>query len=161
MGKNNKIGAYITLDGAKTFQADVTSCNKELRSLQSELKLVEAQNAGNANSVESLSAKQEVLVGIFDKQQEKLQKSQEGLKHLENEYESIGKVLQEHRDKLSDARQTLEKMTETENISEEAIEKHRLEVEKEEDAIAILEEAYRKAAELNDSSKMVYRSTKT
>lgn len=51
MGKKNQIGAYITLDGAKTFQADVTSCNKGLNSLKSELKLVEAQNTGNANSI--------------------------------------------------------------------------------------------------------------
>lgn len=35
-----KVGAYITLDGEKEFRAAVTSCNKSLQAMKSEMKLV-------------------------------------------------------------------------------------------------------------------------
>ena len=56
-----KIGAFITLDGEKEFRSAVTSCNKSLATMKSEMKLVEAQTAGSANSLETLKKKHEVL----------------------------------------------------------------------------------------------------
>ena len=160
MGKGKKIGAYITLDGAKTFQSDVTSCNKELRTLQSELKLVEAQNIGNANSTESLSSKQDVLIRVLEKQQEKLEKTKEGLEHLKKEHESVGNVLEEHKNGLNAAKQALEEMSAATDVSESALEKQRAEIEKEADAVDMLEEAYRKAGDkVNDWQTKVNNAT--
>ena len=56
-----KIGALITLDGEKEFKQNVTSCNKALASMKSEMTLVEAQCEGQQNSLESLTKKHEVL----------------------------------------------------------------------------------------------------
>ena len=54
-----KVGAYITLDGEKEFRSAVTQCNKSLSTMKSEMKLVEAETAGNANSVDTLRKKNE------------------------------------------------------------------------------------------------------
>ena len=66
-----KVGAYITLDGEKEFRSAVTQCNKSLSTMKSEMKLVEAETAGNANSVDTLRKKNEVLTRTLDKQVEK------------------------------------------------------------------------------------------
>lgn len=50
----NKIGAYITLDSEKEFRSAVSSCNKNLGTMKSEMKLVEAQTAGQANTLDAL-----------------------------------------------------------------------------------------------------------
>ena len=52
-----KIGAFITLEGEKEFRSAVASCNKNLATMKSEMKLVEAQTAGSANSLATLSMK--------------------------------------------------------------------------------------------------------
>jgi tRNA A37 threonylcarbamoyladenosine dehydratase len=44
-----KIGALITVDGEKEFNQNVTSCNKTLSSLKSEMGLVKAQVLAEAN----------------------------------------------------------------------------------------------------------------
>lgn len=65
MAKKGKIAASIVLDGEKEFNAAVTSCNKKLAALRSELKLNKEAHAENANSLEALRSKQEVLTKIL------------------------------------------------------------------------------------------------
>ncbi len=65
MAKKGKIAASIVLDGEKEFNAAVTSCNKKLATLRSELKLNKEAHAENANSLEALRGKQEVLTKIL------------------------------------------------------------------------------------------------
>ena len=48
-----KIAARIELSGEKEFKSDVTSCNKSLSTMKSEMNLVKQQTAGNANSLDS------------------------------------------------------------------------------------------------------------
>ena len=67
--KNEKmfdIGARIKLEKDTEFRNAVTGINKSLSAMQSELKLVSAQYEGNANSLDALRAKQEVLNRILD-----------------------------------------------------------------------------------------------
>ena len=63
-----KIGAYITLDGEKEFRSAVSSCNKNLATMKSEMKLVEAQTAGSANTLDTLKRKHEVLSNTLEEQ---------------------------------------------------------------------------------------------
>ena len=65
-GKTFDIGASIKLENDKEFRDAVTGINKSIRTLDSELKLVSAQYEGNANSMEALSRKQEVLNRLLD-----------------------------------------------------------------------------------------------
>ena len=71
MANKRKIGAIIALDGEKEFRQSVASCNKALTTMRSELKLVEAQTAGQANTLETLRSKHDVLSRTLDTAAEK------------------------------------------------------------------------------------------
>mgnify|MGYP001050934259 CR=1 FL=1 len=47
-----KIGAIIALDGEREFKQNVTSCNKALSTLTSEMNLVKAECEGQQNTLE-------------------------------------------------------------------------------------------------------------
>ena len=55
------IAAGITLDGEKEFKSAVTEINRSMTVLGSEMKKVTAQFADNGDSIEALTAKQDVL----------------------------------------------------------------------------------------------------
>ena len=92
---NKKIGAFITLDGEKQFRQDVTNCNKSLSTLKSEMSLVKAQSEGQANSLDSLRKKHEVLGKTLDAHKEKEEAVQKGLDHARISYEKVGIKLEE------------------------------------------------------------------
>ena len=54
---NRKIGAVIALDGEQQFKSAVTDCTRELNTMKSAMKLVEAQTDGQAKSLETLNKK--------------------------------------------------------------------------------------------------------
>lgn len=56
MAKQRKIGAIIALDGEREFKTAVTSCNKSLATMKSEMKLVSAQTTGIRNDNKTLAA---------------------------------------------------------------------------------------------------------
>lgn len=85
-----KIGAIIALDGEKEFKQNVTSCNKSLSSLKSEMGLVKAQCEGQENSLQSLSKKHEVLIKVLGEQKNKEEAVRAGLDHAKQSYEKVG-----------------------------------------------------------------------
>lgn len=121
MAKKRKIGAIIALDGEKEFRSAVTSCNKALATMKSEMKLVAAETSGNANSLTALKSKHDVLQKTLDKQLEKEETLQKGLDHSKEDYEKVGKVLTEYKTKLSTAQKELEEMEASQDSSSEAI----------------------------------------
>ena len=90
-----KIGAIIALDGEKEFKNNVTSCNKALSSLKSELQLVEAQYEGQENSLDALTQKHEVLSKILTEQKNKEEAVKKALDHANESYKKVGDGLQE------------------------------------------------------------------
>lgn len=94
MAKPRKIGAIIALDGEREFKSAVTSCNKSLSTMKSEMKLVSAQTAGNANSLEALSKKHDVLQKILDEQIKKEKSVRDGLQHAQEDYQRVGTELE-------------------------------------------------------------------
>lgn len=132
-----KIGALITLDGEKEFKQNVTSCNKSLSALRSEMKLVEASCDGQANTLESLTKKHEVLTKILEEQKRKEEAVQQGLEHSKQDYERVGqkleslnrqqethaKRLEELRGEYDTASKRLDAMTKAGNSSEQSMRK--------------------------------------
>ena len=55
------ISTRITLDGEQEFKQQMGAVNRELKNLSSEMKLLEAEFKGQANSVEALTKKDELL----------------------------------------------------------------------------------------------------
>lgn len=80
-GKTFDIGASIKLENDKEFRDAVTGINKSIRTLDSELKLVSAQYEGNANSMEALSRKQEVLNRLLDEHKKKSEATKTALEN--------------------------------------------------------------------------------
>ncbi len=132
-----KIGAIIALDGEREFKQNVTSCNKALSSLKSELGLVEAQYEGQQNSLEALTKKHSVLSRMLEEQRAKQEETVKGLEHARGEYEKVEKGietlnkeqeshkkrLEELQQEYQDAANRMEKMTEAGNASEQSMKK--------------------------------------
>ena len=130
-----KIGALIALDGEKEFRQNVTSCNKALSSMKSEMNLVKAQCEGQQNSLESLTKKHEVLTKILDEQKRKEEEVRKGLDHARQNYEKVAdglsalskeqdahtKRVEELKTEYKAATDRLEEMTKAGDASEESI----------------------------------------
>ena len=71
MPGNRKIGATIALDGEKQFKQAVTSVNKELGTMKSEMASLKEKTAGHANSLDTLRSKNEILTKTLEKSREK------------------------------------------------------------------------------------------
>ena len=109
MAKKN-IGAYITLDGEKEFRTATSACNKSVGTLRSEMKLVEAQTEGNANTLDALKKKHDVLSRTLDEHVKKEETIKKGLKNSEEQYEKVGNKLAEYKSKLQQAKSALEEL---------------------------------------------------
>lgn len=97
---SNDIGARIGIDGEKQFRDSIKAINAEMRSLGAEMRSVTAQYAGNEDSVESLTArndvlqrsitaaerKLEVLTGQAERQRGTLDELAEALERARQEY---------------------------------------------------------------------------
>jgi DNA repair exonuclease SbcCD ATPase subunit len=66
------ISTRLTLEGEAEYKSKMSSVNGEIKTLGSELKLVESRFADNANSMEALTAKGDVLQRQYEAQSQKL-----------------------------------------------------------------------------------------
>lgn len=168
MASQKKIGAYITLDGEKEFRAATTACNKSLATMKSEMKLVEAQTAGSANSLETLQKKHEVLSRTLEEQEQKEKAVSAGLKHAQEDYERVGSELENYRKKLEQARSTLDDMKRSSETTEEALNDQSEQVEQLESIVSKGEQTYQRAGnrvndwqkQLNNAEAQTIRATK-
>lgn len=163
-----KIGAYITLDGEKEFRSAVSSCNKSLATMKSEMKLVEAQTAGSANSLETLQKKHDVLSRTLEEQIKKEDAVKDGLKNARQEYVRIGTELQEYKEKLQQATTTLSEMENSSDTTDEALKTQKETVADLNKIIEKGEETYKRAGsrvqdwqkQLNNAEAQTIRATK-
>lgn len=151
-----KIGAYITLDGEKEFRAATSACNKSLATMKSEMKLVEAQTTGTANTLETLQKKHDVLSRTLDEQVKKEEAVRTGLKHAEEQYAKVGSELDAYKSKLEQARSNLEEMKQSSETTEEALSNQSEQVEQLEKIVSKGEETYQRAGNrVNDWKKQL------
>ena len=113
MAGKNDIVAGIRLTGEQQFRSSVTSINKSITSLKSELNLVKAQYDGNQNSMEALTKKGEVLNKILEQQKQKVEATKQGLENATKAYESGGKKIQEMEKACTAQEEKLEELNKT------------------------------------------------
>lgn len=162
-----KIGAIIALDGEKEFKQNVTSCNKSLSALKSEMGLVKAQCEGQENSLESLQKKHETLAKILDEQKNKEAAVRKGLEHATESYDKMGSRLEELRKNLDTAKKKLTEMGESSDTSAEDIKRQQERVEELSAALQKSEKNYQTAenrikdweTKLNTAEAQVIRAT--
>lgn len=109
-GKTFDIGASIKLENDKEFRDAVTGINKSIRTLDSELKLVSAQYEGNANSMEALSRKQEVLNRLLDEHKKKSEATKTALENAKAQRERLGETLEKTLQQFDQEREKLEEV---------------------------------------------------
>ena len=93
---NREIKTKVAIDGEKEYKESLKNINSALGTLKSELKLVESQYAGQANSYAALSAKGDVLFRMYDQQKEKVKAAAEQL-------EKAKKAQSDYAEKVSSA----------------------------------------------------------
>lgn len=140
-----KIGAYITLDGEKEFKSAVTSCNKSLATLKSEMRLVEAETAGQANSLTTLTKKHEILNKTLEEHQKKEKATAEGLEHAQKDYERISKAVDQFKEALAEETKQLEQMKRSSNTTTE-------ELKEQEQTVAELGSSLKKQEEIQQKA---------
>lgn len=163
-----KIGAYITLDGQKEFRSAVTACNKNISTMKSEMKLVEAQTAGNANTLDALRRKHDVLTQTLEEQIKKEKAVKSGLEDSKKQYERVGRELEEYKTRLGQAQTELETLKNSSDASEEASKKLQETIANLSKKVGKGEETYRRAGnrvqdwqkQLNNAEAQIIRSTK-
>lgn len=162
------IGAYITLDGEKEFRTATSACNKSVAALKSEMKLAEAQTVGNANTLDTLKKKHDILSRTLDEHVKKEETVKKGLKNSEEQYEKVGNKLAEYKSKLQQTKSALEELENSSETTEEALQEQRELVEGLEKIVSKGEETYRRAGnrvsdwkkQLNNAEAQTIRATK-
>ncbi len=139
MPGKNEIVAGIRLTGEKEFRQEITSINKSVSAMKSELKLVSAQYEGQANSLEALTAKDRILNQILEEQKRKAEATKKALENAQSGYEKGAASVEKLRQALEEqqsrtngtnqayesAVQRLKRMTDEGKSSERAMEKQK------------------------------------
>lgn len=126
----NKIGLVLALDGEKEFTQAITNANKQAKLLKTELNGLVKEYDGNANSMQALSARQDVLVQLQATYQQKMKDAQEGLKKANENYNKQGERLKELENQLKSARDAQKSMEEMGDTSSKAYQDQCKEIEK-------------------------------
>lgn len=165
-----KIGAVISLDGESQFKKSVSACNTSLRTMKSEMNLVTEQFKGQANSMDALRAKHEVLERTLDKSVNLQEELEKALENSQKNYDNAGIQLGNYRKQLetaTSALETLEKQ-QSENADDslvQQIKEQKEEMERLTDIVQRGEKAYAQAGsnvenwqrQLNDAKAQVVR----
>lgn len=156
------------MDGEKEFRSATSACNKSLATLKSEMKLVEAQTTGSANTLDTLKKKHDVLSRTLDEQIQKEEAVRSGLKHAEDQYEKVGSELDNYRKELEQAQSTLEDMKQSSETTTEELEAQSKQVERLEEVVGKGEQTYQRAGnrvqdwkkQLNNAEAQTIRATR-
>lgn len=130
------IGPRIGIDGESEFRRSIQNINANIKSLGSEMKVVTESFADNANSMEALAAKTDVLERSYDQQAKHLEKVQDMLdraksKYGENATETLKwqravnestAALKKTENELKDTKEAMERLEKSTDGAEDAFE---------------------------------------
>ena len=103
-------GLKIGLEGEKEFKSALAEINNSFKVLGSEMKLVESQFGKNDNSVQALTARNEVLEKSMDAQKAKIETLRNALNNASTSFGETDKRTQAWQIKLNEAEAELNKM---------------------------------------------------
>lgn len=101
------ITTKLALDGEKEYKEQISQVNRNLRTLKSEMALVDATFKGQANTTEALTAKQKVLQASVDQQRDKVRTLEQALEAATQAYGDNDKRVDEYRQSLNRAKAEL------------------------------------------------------
>ena len=164
------IGATISLGGESEFKRSVQACNTSLRTMRSEMNLVTERYRGQANSLEALRAKHDVLERTLERSTTLQTELERALANSQTNYRNAGTQLEGYQRQLREATSALEALERQQSESADdsiaqQIEEQRTEMERLTDMVARGERAYAQAGnnvqnwerQLNDARTQVVR----
>jgi TP901 family phage tail tape measure protein len=114
------ISTKLAIEGESEYRQSVTNINNSLKTLKSELALVESQFRGNANSQAALKAKGEALSKQFLLQTQKLNETEAALENAKKSQEKYASAVADYSAKIASAKQKLEALkSSTEDTTKE------------------------------------------
>lgn len=106
----DNFGLKIGLEGEKEFKAALVSINQSFKVLGSEMKLVESQFDKNDNSVQALTARNEVLQKSIEAQKQKIETLRSALANAAESFGENDRRTQNWQIQLNNAQAKLNKM---------------------------------------------------
>lgn len=104
------ITTRLTLDGEKQWKKEMADINSALKTQASELKAVESQYRSNANSMEALTAKGDVLRRQYEQQEEKVRQLEKAVKDAAEAFGESDTRTDRYRQSLNNARVQLDRL---------------------------------------------------
>lgn len=117
----NKITTAVAVEGEQEYRSAIKNCSNELKTLKSDLAATESEFRHNADSMEALTAKGQVLSEMYETQQERVQKAAEALQNALSAQEKYGAEVARLQQEVSGAQEALQALTDAgQENSEEA-----------------------------------------
>ena len=106
----NKIGIVLALDGEEKFANGMKSALESSKKFDAELKNLENEYKGNANSLDALTKKQDLLKQKQEAANRQVEAAKNGLSNAKKNYRDAGEALDKYSDELEEARKELQRM---------------------------------------------------
>lgn len=106
------ITTKLALDGEKEFKRQLSEVNSNLRTMRSEMDLVDAEFKGNANTLDALTKKNELLRKEQEQQLEKVRALEQAVSDAAEAYGESDKRTDSYRQQLNRAKKELLEMNE-------------------------------------------------
>ncbi len=140
-----KVGLTLALDGEKEFKKGLKNVNLELKLMDNQMKMVSAQYDENANSIQALTAKQEILTKKLEQQNKKIEMNKNQLETWQEVSRKAGLKVAELKDELEEATQDMKKMGSSSDATEEELKKQQETVKRLTRELKAAEAAYDKS----------------
>ena len=154
------INTKVKMDGEKEYRAALAQINAGLKNLGAEMRATEQDFADNADSVEALTAKGDVLARQMQTQQEKVDTLREVLQKAGESYGEADKRTIDWKTTLIDAETKLKQMQQALDENNEALDKAGASGSKFQQAMDKVKESVAKAKEEGTGAKGVFANLK-
>ena len=154
------INTKVKMDGEKEYRAALAQINAGLKNLGAEMRATEQDFTDNANSVEALTKKNDVLERTMLTQKEKVEKLQEVVAAATETYGEADKRTIDWKTSLINAETELKKMERTQAESNEELEKAGASSSKFQQAMDKVKDSVAKAKEEGTGAKGVFANLK-
>ena len=154
------INTKVKMDGEKEYRAALAQINAGLKNLGAEMRATEQDFADNADSVEALTAKGDVLARQMQTQQEKVDTLREVLQHAGESYGEADKRTIDWKTSLIDAETKLKQMQSALEENNDELDKAGASGSKFQQAMDKVKDSVAKAKEEGTGAKGVFANLK-
>ena len=154
------INTKVKMDGEKEYRAALAQINAGLKNLGAEMRATEQDFTDNANSVEALTAKGDVLARQMQTQQEKVDTLREVLQHAGEAYGEADKRTIDWKTSLIDAETKLKQMQASLEENNDELDKAGASGSKFQQAMDKIKDSVAKAKEEGTGAKGVFENLK-